>query len=81
MILVDTGPLVAAALSRDVNHVRCTQLFTALHLNSEALLVSALVVTEVCYLLEREAGLRVEAASPVPWAEVSPSVAWSCSRS
>lgn len=62
MILVDTGPLVAAALSGDVNHVRCTELFTALHLNSEALLVPALVVTEVCYLLEREAGPRVEAA-------------------
>jgi predicted nucleic acid-binding protein len=61
VILVDTGPLVAAALSGDVNHVRCTQLFTALHLNREALLVPALVVTEVCYLLEREAGPRVEA--------------------
>lgn len=61
MILVDTGPLVAAALSRDVNHVRCTELFTALHLNGEVLLVPALVVTEVCYLLEREAGPRVEA--------------------
>ncbi len=61
MILVDTGPLVAAALSGDVNHVRCTDLFTALHLNNEALLVPSLVVTEVCYLLEREAGPRVEA--------------------
>ncbi|HET9656404.1 MAG TPA: PIN domain-containing protein [Kineosporiaceae bacterium] len=61
MILVDTGPLVAAALSGDVNHVRCTELFTALHLNREALLVPALVVTEVCYLLEREVGPWVEA--------------------
>jgi hypothetical protein len=32
-----------------------------LHLNEEPLLVPSLVVTEVCYLLEREAGPRVEA--------------------
>lgn len=61
MILVDTGPLVAAALSGDTNHIRCTGLFTSLHLNAEPLLVPSLVVTEVCYLLEREAGPRVEA--------------------
>jgi len=61
VILVDTGPLVAAALHGDVNHVRCVELFTSLHLNEEALLVPSLVVTEVCYLLEREAGPRVEA--------------------
>jgi predicted nucleic acid-binding protein len=61
VILVDTGPLVAAALSDDVNHVRCTEVFTSLHLNNEMLLVPSLVVTEVCYLLEREAGPRVEA--------------------
>jgi predicted nucleic acid-binding protein len=61
VILVDTGPLVAAALHGDVNHVRCAELFASLHLNEEALLVPSLVVTEVCYLLEREAGPRVEA--------------------
>jgi uncharacterized protein len=61
VILVDTGPLVAAALHGDVNHVRCVELFASLHLNEEALLVPSLVVTEVCYLLEREAGPRVEA--------------------
>lgn len=61
MILVDTGPLVAAALHGDINHIRCVELFTAAHLNAEPLLVPSLVVTEVCYLLEREAGPRVEA--------------------
>ena len=61
MILVDTGPLVAAALSEDANHVPCTELFTSIHLARESMLVPAPVVTEVCYLLEREAGPRVEA--------------------
>lgn len=60
MILVDTGPLVAAALDGDANHVRCVDLFTSLHLNSEHLLVPSFVVTEVCYLLAREAGPDVE---------------------
>ncbi len=61
MILVDTGPLVAAALAGDTNHVRCVELFTSLHLNAEQLLVPSFVVTEVCFLLEREGGPRLEA--------------------
>jgi predicted nucleic acid-binding protein len=61
VILVDTGPIVAAALSGDSNHRRCVDLFTSMHLNSERMLIPALVVTEVCYLLEREGGPRVEA--------------------
>jgi uncharacterized protein len=61
VILVDTGPLVAAALDGDVNHHRCVELFTALHLNNERLVVPSLVITEVCYLLAREAGPRLEA--------------------
>jgi uncharacterized protein len=61
VILLDTGPLVAVALSDDANHRRCTDLLTALHLNAEPMLIPSLVVTEVCYLLEREGGPRVEA--------------------
>lgn len=61
MILVDTGPLVAAALDGDVNHHPCVELFTALHLNDERLVIPSLVITEVCYLLCREAGPRLEA--------------------
>lgn len=61
MILVDTGPLVAAALADDANHRRCVDLFTSLHLNAEPMLIPSLVVTEVCYLLEREGGPRAEA--------------------
>jgi uncharacterized protein len=61
VILVDTGPLVAAALHGDANHVRCVEFFTAAHLNAEQLLVPSLVVTEVCYLLARESGPKLEA--------------------
>ncbi|MFC0627806.1 type II toxin-antitoxin system VapC family toxin [Kribbella deserti] len=60
MIVVDTGPLVAAALSGDNNHSRCVELFTSIHLNGERMVIPPLVVTEVCYLLEREAGAKVE---------------------
>ena len=36
MIVVDSGPLVAAALAADVNHQRCVELFASLRLNNEA---------------------------------------------
>jgi len=61
VILVDTGPLVAAALSGDNRHVQCVELFTSLHLNDERLLVPSFVVTEVCFMLERDGGPRLEA--------------------
>jgi predicted nucleic acid-binding protein len=61
VILVDTGPLVAAALAGDVNHMRCVELFTSVHLAGELLAVPSLVVTEACYLIAREAGPKVEA--------------------
>ncbi len=61
MIIVDTGPLVAAAISTDTNHRRCVELFASLHLNGERLVVPAYVVTEVCYLLAREGGPKPEA--------------------
>jgi predicted nucleic acid-binding protein len=51
MLVVDAGPLVAAASTRDRNHERCVALL------SEApgpLLVPSLVVTEVaCFLADR----------------------------
>jgi predicted nucleic acid-binding protein len=62
MILVDTGPIVAAALTRDTHHRACVDLFTAAHLAGEVLAVPSPVVTEACYLLAREAGARAEAA-------------------
>ena len=62
MIVVDTGPLVAAALVADVNHRRCVELFASLRLNNERLVVPPFVVTEVCYLLARSGGSKPEAA-------------------
>jgi hypothetical protein len=61
VILCDTGPLVAAALTDDNDHHACVDLFTGLHLAGRALLVPATVVAEVGYLLAREAGATVEA--------------------
>ncbi|WP_371404744.1 hypothetical protein OHA10_03610 [Kribbella sp. NBC_00662] len=56
MIVVDTGPLVAAALTSDANHQPCVELFASLRLNNEQLVVPPFVVTEVCYLLARSGG-------------------------
>ncbi|HPB71471.1 MAG TPA: PIN domain-containing protein [Phycicoccus sp.] len=61
-MLIDTGPLVAAALTRDRQHRACVDLFTRAHWAGERLLIPAPVVSEVGYLLEREGGPRVEAA-------------------
>jgi uncharacterized protein len=61
MILLDTGPIVAAALTRDRHHRACVDLLTAAHLAGDQLLIPAPVITEVCYLLAREAGARAEA--------------------
>jgi uncharacterized protein len=38
VILVDTGPIVAAALTRDSNHRAGVDLFTSAHLAGEQLL-------------------------------------------
>lgn len=47
MILVDSGPLIAAAIADDRDRRRCVDMFAALHLNSEKLLVPQTVVAEV----------------------------------
>ena len=60
MIVCDTGPLVAAALSNDADHAACVRLFTDIHVAGRDLLVPATVTAEVGYLLSREAGARVE---------------------
>jgi len=61
VILCDTGPLVAAALSNDSHHRECVDLLTGLHLAGRRLLLPAPVTAEVGYLLAREAGPDVEA--------------------
>jgi hypothetical protein len=62
VIVVDTGPLVAAALVADTNHRRCVELFASLRLNNERMIVPPFVVTEVCYLLGRAGGAKPETA-------------------
>lgn len=59
MIVVDTGPIIAIADADDRDHMRCV---AALGTASRPLLVPATVLTEVCYLLERELGTVAEAA-------------------
>ncbi|MFE2108817.1 type II toxin-antitoxin system VapC family toxin [Kitasatospora sp. NPDC059463] len=59
MILVDTGPLVATLAATDANHLRCTRFFDSY---TGELLVTPYVVTEVCYLVERDMSSKAEAA-------------------
>ncbi|TWD79042.1 hypothetical protein FB561_0092 [Kribbella amoyensis] len=61
MIIVDTGPLVAAVLYADDDHRTCVDLFTSAHLSGEQLVVPSFVIPEACYLIQREAGPKVEA--------------------
>ncbi|MHB8329287.1 MAG: type II toxin-antitoxin system VapC family toxin [Acidimicrobiales bacterium] len=58
MILVDTGPLVAAANRRDALHGPSV---AALAAASRPRFVPGLVIAEVCYLLARDAGTAIEA--------------------
>ncbi len=58
MIIVDTGPLVAIADADDRDHARCV---AALGEASRPLVVPATVLTEVCYMIERELGTAAEA--------------------
>jgi uncharacterized protein len=59
LIVVDTGPLVAAADADYHDHGRCVAMFAAAR---RPWLVPQPVIAEVCYLLEREHGSRAEAA-------------------
>jgi predicted nucleic acid-binding protein len=59
MILVDTGPLVAAANRHDAHHRASVD---ALATAKGPRLVPGLVIAEVAYLLARDAGPAVEAA-------------------
>lgn len=82
MLVVDAGPLVAAAATRDRNHERCVELLTDA---PSPLVVPALVVTEVAYFLAdrigataeqafvaslRKGELLVEAVEPSDWVRI-----------
>ena len=59
MILVDTGPLVAAANTADRRHADSVHALSQIR---GPRLVPGPVIAETCYLLARQAGARVEAA-------------------
>ncbi len=83
MLIVDAGPLVAAALTSDQNHERCVSLLTGW---GSLLVVPALVVAEVAYLLGdrigqdaelafaqslRDGDFQVEPVEPSDWARIA----------
>lgn len=83
MLVVDAGPLVAAAATRDRNHERCVALLSQA---PRPLIVPMLVVTEVAYFLGdrighvaeqafarslRDGELLVEPVEPSDWARIS----------
>lgn len=59
MLIVDAGPLYAAAARKDKHHERAVALLSS---SPRPLLVPALVVTEVSYLLADRIGAHVELA-------------------
>jgi predicted nucleic acid-binding protein len=59
MLVVDAGPLVAAAATRDRNHERCVALLSQA---PRPLIVPDLVVTEVAYFLGDRIGHPAEQA-------------------
>lgn len=60
MIVVDSGPLIAAAIEDDRDHRRCVDMFAALHLTSETLLVPQTVLAECAYTIQRQGGTAQE---------------------
>ena len=59
MIIVDTGPLYAAADTSDSRHRACVAVFEE---TSEQLVVPVSVIIETCFLIERHLGPLAEAA-------------------
>jgi predicted nucleic acid-binding protein len=59
MLILDAGPLYAAAAAHDSDHSRCVELLTRA---PRPLLVPELVVTEVSYLLSDRIGPHAELA-------------------
>ncbi|WP_405150754.1 hypothetical protein OG589_18655 [Sphaerisporangium sp. NBC_01403] len=62
MIVVDTGPIVAAAFQDDKNHEGCIQEFMRLRKANRPLLVPSFVAGESCYMIGKLGGPKAEAA-------------------
>ena len=58
MLIVDTGPLVAAADRSDAHHAACRDLLEA---DPGPLVTTAMVVAEAAYLIDRQLGPGAEA--------------------
>jgi predicted nucleic acid-binding protein len=57
VLIVDTGPLYAAADVSDRNHARCVELLNGV---TQPLQVPALVAAEIAYLTNKRLGARAE---------------------
>lgn len=62
MIVVDTGPLIAAAIADDRHHARCVEMFTRAIRDRRTLIVPAFVAAETCFMLARDGGPATESA-------------------
>jgi predicted nucleic acid-binding protein len=62
MILIDSGVIVAAAVSRDTFHHSCSELLAGARLANRRLLLPATVTAEVGYLIQHYAGAAAEAS-------------------
>ena len=62
MIICDTGPIFAAADSKDADHHACVELFTGLRMAGRRLLVPQTVMAEVGYMLCVKIGAFAEVA-------------------
>lgn len=62
MIVVDTGPIVAATFQDDKHHERCIREFIRVRDANRPLLVPSFVAGESCYMLGKLGGVKAEAA-------------------
>lgn len=62
MIIVDTGPLVAAAVANDRHHTACVDLFARLRRERQELVIPGPIPAEVGYMLHRLGGSKIESA-------------------
>jgi predicted nucleic acid-binding protein len=61
VIVVDTGPIVAAAIQNDRKHDVCVEVFNQFRRERRELLVPSFVAGEVSYMLGKIGGAKVEA--------------------
>lgn len=61
MIIVDTAPLVAAAITNDDNHDACVEVFNRMFSENQTLVVSPFVAAETCYMLKRDGDSSIAA--------------------